>query len=156
MCEVHVCGCDSGDASASLVGHTHSQYFLRQRDFLQRQPVLCFFAFEILAWNAAGFLSTCENAVWCCRRGGRMVQVGLPLELRPAIPMARVAGWELELIGSHGMAAADFPAILDMVARGELDPEALVEREVTLEQGAEAIMAMDRGSNLGMTMVTSF
>ena len=36
----------------------HSQYFLRQRDFLQRQPVLCFFAFEILAWNADGFLSS--------------------------------------------------------------------------------------------------
>jgi len=38
-----------------------------------------------------------------------MIQVGLPLGLQPQIPMARVAGWELELIGSHGMAASDFP-----------------------------------------------
>ena len=32
-----------------------------------------------------------------------MVQVGLPLGgVPPSIPMARVAAWELELIGSHG------------------------------------------------------
>jgi len=59
--------------------------------------------------DAAGFQATCEAAVWCARRGGRMIQVGLPLGLQPQIPMARVAGWELELIGSHGMAASDFP-----------------------------------------------
>ena len=106
--------------------------------------------------DAAGFQATCEAAVWCARRGGRMIQVGLPLGLQPQIPMARVAGWELELIGSHGMAASDFPAILGMVARGELNPEALVAREVGIEEGAAAIMAMDNGSSLGMTMVTSF
>jgi len=34
--------------------------------------------------------------------------------------------------------------------------EALVAREVGIEEGAAAIMAMDNGSSLGMTMVTSF
>lgn len=44
-----------------------------------------------------------------------VVQVGLPLGgLAPSIPMARVAGWELELIGSHGIAASDFPSILQV------------------------------------------
>jgi hypothetical protein len=60
-----------------------------------------------------------------------MVQVGHPLQLSPQIPMARVAGRELELIGSHGMAAADFPMILEMVRVGKLEPESLVERECT-------------------------
>ena len=32
-----------------------------------------------LAIDAAGFKATCEDAVWSARRGGRMVQVGLPL-----------------------------------------------------------------------------
>ena len=32
-----------------------------------------------LAIDAAGFKATCEDAAWSARRGGRMVQVGLPL-----------------------------------------------------------------------------
>ena len=109
-----------------------------------------------LAVDAAGFVSTCENAVWAARRAGRVVQVGLPLQVTPEIPMARVAGRELELIGSHGMAAAEFPAILKLVEEGKLDPEALIERECSLAEGAAAIEAMDNGSPLGITMITSF
>ena len=59
-----------------------------------------------------------------------MVQVGLPLgaHAEPRIPMARVAGWELELVGSHGISAEAFPPLLQLIAAGELDPEALIER----------------------------
>lgn len=108
--------------------------------------------------DAAGFQATCEHAVHCAGRGGRMVQVGLPLgdSNAPQIPMARVAGWELELIGSHGCDAKDFPDILDLVAEGKLNPSALVEREVSLAEGCQALQDMDHGSPLGMTVVTSF
>ena len=41
--------------------------------------------------------------------------------------------------GSHGMAAADFPAMLQMVLDGKLRPAALVGREVNLEEGCAAI-----------------
>ena len=40
--------------------------------------------------------------------------------------MARVAGREIEIIGSHGLAASDMPAILDLVTSGKLDPSLLV------------------------------
>jgi len=106
--------------------------------------------------DAAGFQSTCESAVWCARRAGRVVQVGLPANSEPVIPMARVAGWELEIVGSHGMAAADFPHVLQLVAAGTFKPEMLIEQEVGLADGAAAIEAMDHGSPLGITMVTSF
>eukprot|EP00928_Gymnodinium_smaydae_P053170 TRINITY_DN37220_c0_g1_i1.p1 TRINITY_DN37220_c0_g1~~TRINITY_DN37220_c0_g1_i1.p1 ORF type:complete len:354 (-),score=54.81 TRINITY_DN37220_c0_g1_i1:349-1410(-) len=110
-----------------------------------------------LSVDAAGFRSTCEHAVWCARRGGRVVQVGLPLGSEsPSIPMARVAGWELEILGSHGCDAADFPDILAMVEKGTLQPEKLVEKEITLAEGAKAIMDMDGGSPLGMLIVTDF
>ena len=110
-----------------------------------------------LVVDAAGFKATCEDAVWSARRGGRMVQVGLPLGgTAPAVPMARVAGREIEIIGSHGLAASDMPAILDLVASGKLDPSVLVERECSLEEGAAAIEAMDGASPLGMTVVTGF
>ncbi|CAB9522937.1 L-threonine 3-dehydrogenase [Seminavis robusta] len=110
-----------------------------------------------LTLDAAGFASTCENAVYCTKRGGRMVQVGLPIgEVKPVVPMGLVAGRELELVGSHGFAAVDLPDLLEMVVSGKLDPGKLVEKEVTLEEGARAIEDMDNGSPLGMTIVTKF
>jgi len=110
-----------------------------------------------LSIDAAGFRSTCENAVHCCKRGGRMIQVGLPIgHAPPVIPMGLVAGRELELVGSHGFAADDLPALLEMVATGALDPSLLVEKEVTLQEGVESIQDMDHGSPLGITVVTQF
>jgi len=107
-----------------------------------------------LCVDAAGFAETCEAAVYATRRAGRMVQVGLPLGHTPAIPMARVAGREIEIIGSHGCAAADFPGILGLVERGVLRPERLVESEVDLATGAATIQSMDTSSPLGIVMIT--
>jgi len=107
-----------------------------------------------LTIDAAGFPSTCENAVWCTRRSGRMVQVGLPIGDRPPIiPMGLVAGRELEIIGSHGFAADDLPDLLQLVANGKLDPGRLVGQIVSLEEGAQALQDMDNGSPLGMTII---
>ena len=63
-------------------------------------------------------------------------------------------GREIEIFGSHGCAAEDMPDILNLVASGRLNPKALVEREVGLAEGAKAIMDMDNGSPIGITMVT--
>mmetsp|Transcript_20017 Transcript_20017/g.27812 ORF Transcript_20017/g.27812 Transcript_20017/m.27812 type:complete len:364 (+) Transcript_20017:64-1155(+) len=110
-----------------------------------------------LTVEAAGFPSSCENAIWCTRRAGRMVQVGLPIGSRPPeVPMGVVAGRELEIIGSHGFAAVDLPPLLQLVADGKLDPSIVVEKCVTLEEGANALENMDNGSPLGMTVVTMF
>lgn len=107
-----------------------------------------------LTLDAAGFPSTCENAVWCTRRSGRMVQVGLPIGDRPPlVPMGLVAARELEIIGSHGFSADDLPDLLQLVADKELDPGRLVERLVSLEEGAQALQDMDNGSPLGMTVI---
>ena len=108
--------------------------------------------------DAAGFSSTCENAVYGTKRGGRMIQVGLPIgnKTPPMIPMGLVAGHELELVGSHGFAATDLPDLLKMVVEGTLDPARLIEKEVTLEEGAQAIEDMDHGSPLGISVVTKF
>jgi len=105
--------------------------------------------------EASGFAKPCENAVRCTQRAGRMVQVGL-VSGTVAIPMDLVVAQEIEIVGSHGFAATDLPHLLKMVASGKLDPSRLIEREVTLEEGARAIEAMDHGSPLGITMVTQF
>mmetsp|Transcript_27 Transcript_27/g.41 ORF Transcript_27/g.41 Transcript_27/m.41 type:complete len:379 (+) Transcript_27:265-1401(+) len=110
-----------------------------------------------LTIDAAGFPSTCENAVHTCRRGGRMIQVGLPIGGRPPqIPMGVVAGRELEIVGSHGFSATDLPDLLSYVESGKLQVRKLVEKEVNLQEGVEALMAMDSHSPLGITVITRF
>jgi alcohol dehydrogenase len=108
--------------------------------------------------DAAGFSSTCETAIYCTRRGGRMVQVGLPLHSPPpSIPMGRVVGWEIEIVGSHGFDAVnDMEHILELVSLGKLQPKLLVQQEVSLEIGVKALMDMDYDSPLGITMITEF
>ena len=126
----------------------------------QRQVVeYCYRQGAHVSIDAAGFTATCENAIHSTRRAGRMVQVGLPIDNSkrlPVVPMGRVAGWELELIGSHGFAAHDMPQLLELVASGRLDPSRLVQRQVNLAEGARELQDMDKGSPLGITMITSF
>ena len=110
-----------------------------------------------ISMDAAGFKSTCENALYCTRRGCKMIQVGLPIgSKRPDINMGFVAGREIEIIGSHGFAANDLPSLLELVKVKKLDVRKLIEEEVTLEEGVQALMNMNNGSPLGMTMITKF
>jgi len=70
--------------------------------------------------------------------------------------MVQVAGQELEIVGSHGLASSDMKHIADLVETGQIDPKQLIERMVPLEVGIQALMDMDQISPLGMTMITSF
>jgi len=69
--------------------------------------------------------------------------------------MARVIAWELDLLGSHGMAAVDYPEMLALVASGALDPSVLVTREVGLEEGAAVLASFDTSaaSRKGITII---
>ena len=58
-------------------------------------------------------------------------------------------GWELDLLGSHGMAAADYPAMLTLIEQGRLQPQRLIERTIGLDEAA----ALLRATVAGMTMV---
>jgi D-arabinose 1-dehydrogenase-like Zn-dependent alcohol dehydrogenase len=84
--------------------------------------------------DALGSPATAVASVRCLRRRGRHVQVGLLLgaESTPPISMDRVVAQELEIYGSHGMAARDYPAMLALVADGTLRPGDLVGRVVGL------------------------
>ena len=105
-----------------------------------------------LALDAFGSTQTCLDAVASLRPRGRHVQVGLLPGDPPAVPMARVLAEELELIGSHGMAAHSYPQLLALVASGRLDPALLVTREISLDQAAEALTEV--GQHPGMTVIS--
>jgi D-arabinose 1-dehydrogenase-like Zn-dependent alcohol dehydrogenase len=108
-----------------------------------------------VAVDAVGSERTCADAVLSLRRRGRHVQVGLlpPVDGHPRVPMARVIAWELDLLGSHGMAAADYPAMMALIERGALAPQRLIERTIGLADAAALLPGFDRAVVAGMTMV---
>ncbi len=105
--------------------------------------------------DAVGSEQTSADAIHSLRRRGRHVQVGLlptASGLSP-IPMARAIAWELDILGSHGMAAADYPAMLALIAEGALRPQELIRETISLEEAAARLPVLDRAAPVGMTMV---
>lgn len=104
--------------------------------------------------DAVGSASTSTDAVLSLRRRGRHVQIGLlSAGQLPVLPLDRVLAWELDLLGSHGMSAADYPGMLDLVAAGALRPQDLLGGAVTLEIGAAMLPHTDTASPTGITVV---
>jgi alcohol dehydrogenase len=108
-----------------------------------------------VAVDALGSEATAGASVLSLARGGRHLQLGLLLTPSglTAIPMARVIAWELDLLGSHGMAARDYPEMLALVASGVLNPSLLVKREVNLEVGAQALADLNNQQQGGITII---
>ncbi|MCW2556430.1 MAG: Alcohol dehydrogenase, zinc-binding domain protein [Mycobacterium sp.] len=108
-----------------------------------------------VAVDAVGAPATCADAIHSLRRRGRHVQVGLLPSVggHPAVPMDRVIAWELDVLGSHGMASVDYPDMLALVEAGTLRPQALVERVVGLAEGARLLPAVGTASPVGVTLI---
>jgi alcohol dehydrogenase len=108
--------------------------------------------------DALGHPATCFNSISNLRKRGKHIQVGLMLAENslPRIPMAKVIGNELEILGSHGMQAHRYDAMMAMIQSGKLAPEKLVGRTISLEQSIDALMNMDRFEGVGVTVVTQF
>ena len=95
--------------------------------------------------DALGLPATAVASLRSLRRRGRHVQVGLLLgdSATPPLPMDLVVAQELEIYGSHGMAAHEYPPLLRLVADGVLRPEQLVGRVLGLADAGAALAAMD-------------
>lgn len=104
--------------------------------------------------DALGSPAVAAESVRCLRRRGRHVQVGLLPGGPVPLPMDLVIARELEVYGSHGMAARDYPAMMAMVADGTLRPALLTGDVIGLEGVGRALAAMDApGAAAGMTVV---
>jgi D-arabinose 1-dehydrogenase-like Zn-dependent alcohol dehydrogenase len=102
--------------------------------------------------DAIGSEAACAASVAGLRKRGRHVQVGL-LPDPPRVPMDLVIGRELELLGSHGMAAHAYPAMLRLVEAGRLRPAELVTARIGLDEAPRALVAMTDASPVGMTVI---
>lgn len=105
--------------------------------------------------DALGSVATCQNSIRSLRKRGRHIQVGLMLAADdlPPVPMASVISAELELIGSHGMAAHAYPAMLANIVDGTLQPQRLVTHRLPLEEAPAALAALDQQPGDGITMI---
>ena len=108
-----------------------------------------------VAIDALGSPETTQAAVMSLKRRGRHLQLGLLLTPTglTQMPMARVIAWELDLLGSHGMAAVDYPEMLELVKSGALAPEKLRTNEIGLAIGTKALAEMDLYNTPGITII---
>lgn len=108
--------------------------------------------------DAVGAPDVSATSVRCLRRRGRHVQVGLLLgaAAMTAYPMDVVVAHELTLAGSHGAAVGDYPPLLELVARGALDPARLVGRVLPLSQATGVLSELDdpHSPQVGITVLT--
>lgn len=108
--------------------------------------------------DALGHPTTCINSIKSLKKLGKHVQVGLLLadQATPPIPMNLVIAHELEIIGSHGMQAFRYDAMLAMIKSGKLSPNKLLGRTISLEESIAALTNMDKINPPGVTVVTRF
>lgn len=108
--------------------------------------------------DALGSATTCFNSIANLRKRGKHIQVGLMTgdHQHPNVPMDQVLANELEIIGSHGMAAHKYPEMLEMILNGKLQPQKLIERTISLGEVPEALPKMDSFENKGILVIDSF
>jgi len=105
--------------------------------------------------DALGRAAVASAAIAGLRPRGRHVQVGLLHgdESRAAVSMRLVVARELAILGSHGMPAVDYPAMLELVTSGALDPERLVTRRIGLDDAGAALAEMDGPTPPGIAVI---
>ncbi|HRV92570.1 MAG TPA: zinc-dependent alcohol dehydrogenase family protein [Anaerolineae bacterium] len=111
-----------------------------------------------LSIDALGSPVTSFNSVANLRKRGKHIQVGLMVGdyRHSAMPMAQVIANELEILGSHGMAAHRYPAMFAMIQAGKLHPEQLIGRTISLAEAAHELTRLDSSPETGVTIVNVF
>ena len=109
-----------------------------------------------VAIDALGSEATSSQSILSLRRRGRHLQLGLLVSPDGLTlePMSRVIAYELDILGSHGMAARDYLQMFEMVASGILRPDLLVERTVSLTDGIAALRAMSEPMDATVSGIT--
>ncbi len=105
--------------------------------------------------DALGSRETCRNSILSLRKQGKHIQLGLMAgsEANPPLPMHVVIAKELQLIGSHGMQAHQYPKMLEWISEGRMHPGKLLGRLITLEESCAALTDLNSFRHTGVTVI---
>jgi D-arabinose 1-dehydrogenase-like Zn-dependent alcohol dehydrogenase len=109
--------------------------------------------------DALGIATTCRNSVNSLRKRGRHLQIGLTSSAEQgevALPIDLIVLKEATIIGSLGMQAPRFGAMLQMVETGKLRPGKLVSRTIPLEEAGAVLASMDKFATVGVTVIDRY
>ncbi len=106
--------------------------------------------------DALGSPTTCFNSIASLRKRGKHIQVGLMLadHRHAPVPMDQIIAKELEILGSHGMQAYRYDAMIDLIMTGKLRPDKLVGKTISLEEAPRELMDMNTFSGVGVTVIS--
>lgn len=105
--------------------------------------------------DALGSRETCRNSILCLRKQGKHIQLGLMAgsEADPPLPMGEVIAKELQLIGSHGMQAHQYPTMMEWISSGRMHPEKLLGKIITLEESCAALSDLNSFRHTGVAVI---
>ena len=109
--------------------------------------------------DALGIAETCRNSVRSVRPRGTHVQVGLTTEAERgevALPTDWMTRWEVSFLGARGMPPTSYDDLFALIEATEIDPGALVHREIPLSAVSDRLATMSEYGVRGVEVVTDF
>jgi len=108
--------------------------------------------------DALGHPQILLNSVASLRKRGKHLQIGIMEsgQHQASIPVDKVIGRELEIIGSHGMQAHRYPEMLELIRLGKLQPQKLIGDIISLAESTRYLSEMARFSACGITIIDKF
>jgi len=108
--------------------------------------------------DALGHPEILRNSINSLRKRGKHIQVGIMEagQHDSTIPVGKIIGRELEILGSHGMQAHRYAEVLDMIRDGRLHPQKLIGKTISLGDAPKELMDLDNFAGVGVTVIDSF
>jgi D-arabinose 1-dehydrogenase-like Zn-dependent alcohol dehydrogenase len=106
--------------------------------------------------DALGDEQTAIPALYSLRTRGRHLRLGTSSKKQGGhiqVPVDLIVFKELEIIGSLGMQAARYPAMLRMVESGKIQPGKLVQGTVRIEEAGDVLASMGGSSPSGTRVI---
>jgi len=91
--------------------------------------------------EAVGNEASFDQALGCVRPGGHLSFVGVPHGV--SLDMSRMFSAEVHMFGGPAAVRKYLPTMIDLIYRGEINPGAVFDLVLPLEQAAEGYSAMD-------------
>jgi alcohol dehydrogenase len=105
--------------------------------------------------DALGHPEILIDSISSLRKRGKHIQIGIMEsgQHQTQIPIDKIIGRELEIIGSHGMQTHRYPEMLEMIGKGKLEPQKLIGKSISLEDSLSELMDMNSFSSTGVTVI---